>query len=88
MSIFGLGQQVFFVRPEYPEEIHRATVTILPDARDPAYVVRVENGGRYVAEPNHLATDAAAARAIQQTALLARAEYFERKAAGLREIAA
>jgi hypothetical protein len=84
----SLNQPVFFVRLESPEEIHTATLTALPDADDAAYGVRLPSGACYRAALGDLATDAAAARAIQQTALLARAAYFERKAAGLREKAA
>ena len=84
----SLNQPVLFVRPDAPEEIHTATLTALPDADDAAYGVRLPSGACYRAALGDLATDAAAARAIQRTYLLARAEYFERKAALLRGLAA
>ena len=84
----SLNQPVFFVRPDAPEEIHTATLTALPTADDSTYGVRLPSGACYRAALGDLAADAAAARAIQKATLLARADYFERKAAGFREMAA
>jgi hypothetical protein len=84
----SLNQPVLFVRPDAPEEIHTATLTALPDANDSTYSVRLPDGACYRAALGDLAVDWAAARARQQTYLLARAEYFERKAALLRGLAA
>jgi hypothetical protein len=84
----SLNQPVFFVRPDAPEENYAATLTALPDADDSTYGVRLPSGACYRAALGDIAVDWAAARAIQQTYLLARAEYFERKAALLRGLAA
>ena len=84
----SLNQPVFFVRPDAPEEIHTATLTALPDADDSTYGVRLPDGACYRAALGDLAVDWPAARAMQQAYLRARAEYFERKAALLRGLAA
>ena len=84
----SLKQPVLFVRPDAPEEIHTATLTALPTADDSTYGVRLPDGACYRAARGDLALDWAAARAIQQTYLLARAEYFERKVALFRGLAA
>lgn len=86
--MFHTGQPVFVVRPEHPETIHAAIIARLPDADDPAYAVELPDGSRHRLTSQFIATDPAAARAIQQSALLDRANYFARKANRLRGLAA
>ncbi len=79
-----LNQSILFVRREHPERIYGATVTGMPDALDPAYVVRLPDGSSHRAHAASLATDPAAARAIQRAALLERVRHFEAKVTALR----
>ncbi len=87
MYNFALGAAVYAVRPEFPETIHHAVIAGLPDANDPAYTVDFPDRGRHRLRADHLATDLDAARAIQKAALVARADYFARKAARLQQAA-
>lgn len=86
--MFQTGQPVFVVRPEHPETIHAAVIALPPDGGDPAYAVDLPDGSRHRLMSQFIATDPAAARTIRQSALLSRADYFARKAADLRGMAA
>lgn len=45
--MFNMNDNIFYVRPEYPDEIMSGIVVLLPNDDDHAYVVRNDYGNHY-----------------------------------------